>query len=311
MPLLIGSTQIEDVDQFQPVATEDVGTMTATWTDPNGQVWDLTDISPDLGWFTLNGPSGWGANPIELVTDPLARGGEQVRTVRVQPRTIQWPLHIYGETHQEFVNRYRQLLRAFTSTTYTQTPGVLTVSRPDGRSRMIYAYYKEGFEGESGENWLSANPVLNLWCPDGYWLDAEDTVISRTQPAASNFYSPFYTIGSSQVLGFTSVTNPGDVDAWPRWVVTGPMTKLTGISLTLGVQFSLTYTLTVGQQVRITTNRITVRGPGDVNLSGALNWPDAVLWQLVAGENLVQFQVDGAAAGTRVDLAFRARYEGA
>jgi hypothetical protein len=311
VPLLTGVAEPEDVDFVQPVATEDVGTMTATWTDPSGLVWNLTDISPDLGWFTMSGPAGWGANPIELVTDPLARGGEQVRTVRVSPRTISWPLHIYGDTHMEFITRYRQLLRAFTSTTYQQTPGILTVSRPNGQSRIIYAYYKEGFEGESGQNWLSASPVINLWCPDGYWLDGQDTVISRTQPASSNFYSPFYTIGSSQVLGLTSINNPGDVDAWPRWVVTGPMTKLTGISLTLGVQFSVTYTLTEGQQVRITTNRITVRGPGDINLAGALNWPDAVLWQLISGENLVQFQVDGAGPTTRVDLAFRPRYEGA
>lgn len=291
--------------------TQDVGTMLATWTDPLGQEWQLTDISPELGWFTTQGPGGWGAVPIEMVTDPIARGGEQVRFIRVQPRTITWPLHIWGETHQEFIERYRLLLRAFTSTTHQQAPGILTIIRPDGTRRQIYAYYREGFEGEPGENWLSANPVLNLWCPDGYWTDTEDTTISRSQPIASNFFSPFITVGSSRVLGDTEIINPGEIEAWPRWVIVGPMTKLTATNITLGQRFAITYPLGAGQQIQITTQRPMVRGPGDVNLTGYLDWPAAYLWPLLPGTNQVNFQVDGAETGTRIDMGFRARYEGA
>lgn len=310
MPLLY-SPSVTEPDSPQPVWREDVGTMLATWTDPAGTVWNLTDISPDLGWFTTQGPGGWGATPIELVTDPIARGGEQLRYIRVHPRTITWPLHVWGDTHQEFVERYRQLLRAFTSTTHRQAPGILTIARPNGKKRQIYAYYKEGFEGEPGENWLFANPVLNLWCPDGYWTDTEDTQISRSQPIASNFFSPFITVGSSRVLGDTQIDNPGEVEAWPRWVVTGPMTKLTATNITSGQRFALTYPLTAGQQITITTQRPMVRGPGDVNLTGYLDWPAAVLWPLLPGTNQVNFSVDGAETATRIDMGFRARYEGA
>lgn len=313
MPLLAGSEVVVITpDTPQPVWREDVGTMRATWTSPDGQVIELTNISPELGWFTTQGPSGWGANPIELVTDPLPRGGEQVRYIRVGSRTVTWPLHIWGDTHQEFITRYRRVMRAFTQTTYRQEPGILTVYRPTGRARMIYAYYKEGFSGEAGENWLSANPVLNLFCPDGYWTDTTDTVVGRSQGGgADSFYSPFMTIGTSQTLGVTVVTNPGEVEAWPRWTITGPMAKITAVNNTLGVQFALTYPLTEGQQVRITTNRPTVRGPGDSVLTGYLDWPSAVLWPLVPGDNDIEFRVDGAGAATRVDLGFKARYEGA
>lgn len=310
MPLLFAPAVVEP-DSPVPVSFEDVGTMRATWTDPTGTDWDLSDISPELGWFTTTGPGGWGAAPIELVTDPIARGGEQVRYIRVGPRTITWPLHVWGETHQHFTERYRQLLRAFTSTTHRQAPGILTIARPNGQARQIYAYYKEGFEGETGENWLFANPVLNLWCPDGYWTDTVDTQISRSQPIASNFFSPFITVGSSQVIGDTQIINPGEVEAWPRWVVTGPMTKLTATNITTGQRFALTYPLTAGQQINITTQRPMVRGPGDVNLVGYLDWPSAVLWPLLSGANSVNFQVDGAASTTRIDMGFRARYEGA
>src|SRR5690349_10541601 len=98
MPLLAGSAPAVPVTPGgnpPPVATGgDVGTLQATWTDPDGEVYQLTDISPELGWFTTQGPSGWWATPIELVTDPLPRGGEQVRYIRVNPRTIIWPLHV-------------------------------------------------------------------------------------------------------------------------------------------------------------------------------------------------------------------------
>lgn len=315
MPLLAGTAPVVPVTPgggtVPPVFIEDVGTLQATWTDPDGEVYQLTDISPDLGWFTTQGPSGWGANPIELVTDPLPRGGEQVRYIRVQPRNIVWPLHIWGDTHQEFVTRYRRLMRGFTMTTYRQMPGILTIARPDGKRRMIYAYYKEGFGGEPGENWLSANPALTLFCPDGYWMDVQDTIITRGQAVETSFYNPFMTIGSSQVLGDTSIFNPGEIEAWPRWTITGPMQKLTAVNVTLGVQFALTYALGESQQIKITTNRPTVRGPGDANLTGYLDWPAAVLWPLAAGENVVQFQVDGAGPTTKIDMGFRARYEGA
>ena len=200
---------------------------------------------------------------------------------------------------------------AFAMTTHRRAPGILTVSLPDGSARRIAAYYETGFGGEAGENWLYANPVLTLFCPDGYWQDTQPVTVNRTggSPGDSSFYNPFINLGQSQVLGETTVHNPGDVDAWPTWVITGPMTKLTAVNTTLGVQFGLTATLTDGQQVIITTNRPTVRGPGDSNLTGALDWPSAVLWPLVPGDNDVTFSMENASATSGVQLTFYPRFE--
>jgi hypothetical protein len=41
----------------------DVGNMYATFTDPDGTMWELSDTSPTLGWFTTFGIAGWGARP--------------------------------------------------------------------------------------------------------------------------------------------------------------------------------------------------------------------------------------------------------
>lgn len=289
----------------------DVGTMSATWTDPTGQVWQLTDISPELGWFTTPAVAGWGAAPYEIVTDPQPRGGETVRNIRQQPARLQWPLHIYGETHGEFLLRWRNIKRAFMSTVHLSAPGVLRVSRPDGTAREISAFYEDGLRGEAGGGWLREDPVVTLYCPEGAWRAVQPTIVTRSAGASVGFLSPFGTISSSQVLGTTQIDNPGELIAWPTWTITGPATAVTATNTTTGQSFTLTYTLSAGQSATITTNRPTVRGPAGENISGSLNWPGAYLWPLMPGTNDITFAVAGAGTGTQITLAFYARYDGA
>ncbi len=346
-----------------PVWFEDAGTLTATWVDPDGVEWQLSntgDGQDDPGWFTMNGPAGWGATPIEIVTDPLPRGGEQVRFIQSKPRRIQWPLYIGADTHQEFTERYRRIVRAFTRTKQRGAPGWLRIARPNGRSRQIACYYEQGFEGEAGENARFARPVVTLYCPDGYWSADRPQRVWReftgsatadpgvamsaargalADPAKTSFFSPFMTIGSGNVIpggggggeggggggggeggeggegaqgSVTEIVNGGDVEAWPVWTIRGPMTKLTAVNETVGLRFAVTHTLLTEQVITITTNRPSVRGPGDANLTGKVDWFNPLgcdLWPLADGENRIRFQIDGAGPGTRVDLTFTPRYE--
>jgi hypothetical protein len=292
--------------------TSAVGTMYATFTDPEGVVWELTSTVPESGWFTTFGIAGWGARPYEFTTDPLPRGGESVRFIRAQAARFTWPLHVWGETHVEFVQRYREVRRAIMMTVHRRTPGVLRVARPDGTAREIEVYYEDGFGGEPGEHWLYANPVLTLYAPDGYWRDTTATHIENAYVGVVTPYlDPFPTVSSAQVLGETTLDNPGEVDAWPEWTITGPMTSLHATNTTTGHEFTLTYTLTAGQQITITTLRPTVRGPADVNLIGSLDWPASYLWPLAPGTNEVEFDVAGAGSGSKIELDFYPRYEGA
>jgi hypothetical protein len=315
VPLSGGTTQVIDVPitAYDPPVlwTSSVGSMRATYTDPLGTVYDLSVTDEDHGYFTRPEIAGWGAPVFQIVTDPRPRGGETVRYIRQESARITWPLHIWGSTHQEFVTRYRAVRRGFLLTAHRTLPGVLRVARPDGTAREIEVYYEEGFKGEPGENWLWANPVLTLFAPDGAWRDTDQTVLTRTQSASgTNFFSPFPAISSSQVLGSTVLTNPGDMVAWPTWTITGPCTALTAANTTLGQSFTLTTTLLTGEQATITTDRPTVRGPTGANLSGSLNWPGAVLWGLQPGDNQVTFTAAGSGTGTQVQLSFYPRYEG-
>lgn len=289
----------------------DVGTMAATWTDPEGTEWALTDTSPELGWFTTSGPAGWAATQYEIVTDPLPRGGEDVRFVRAKPARIIWPLHIYGDTYLQFRERYRQIKRAFTMTLHRRQAGILRVARQDGtEAREIDAFYEEGFSGEAGENWLFANPALTLFCPDGYWRDVDPVTTVHSYVPGVDYLAPFPQVSESLTLGETALNNPGDVDAWPTWTITGPISAVAATNITTGYEFALTYGLAAGEQITITTKQPMVRGPAGQNLASSLNWPTAYLWPLAPGDNDVVFNVSGGDVGTSVELTFHPRYEG-
>ncbi|WP_374224575.1 hypothetical protein [Micromonospora sp. C51] len=202
-------------------------------------------------------------------------------------------------------------MRAIVATKY-RGAGLLTVYRDDASARCIECYYEDGFGGEPGENLRFANPALTLFCPDGFWRDVEPRHVRREYLAASTPYlDPYPTVTTSRVLGDSTVTNPGDVSAWPSWTLTGPATELTATNATTGEAFTLTYTLTAGQQatITITPDRALVRGPAGQNLIGSLNWPGATLWALQPGLNEVNFSVSGSAAGTAIELSFYPRYE--
>lgn len=289
----------------------DVGNITATWTDPAGTIWPLTDTSPDLGWFTTSGPTGWYATSYEIITDPLPRGGENVRFIRSQPARLVWPIYVGGDTHLQWLERHRQIRRAFTSTLHRGLPGTLRVTRPDGSAREIDCFYESGFEGQSGHGRLFSQDAITLYAPDGYWRDINPISTLRSYAAGSDFLDPFPTVSEGLTFGDTQITNPGDVVAWPTWTITGPMTGMTASNITTGFEFSLTYGLLAGEQITITTDRPAVRGPSGQNLAASMNWPSSYLWALDPGDNSVILNVSGAAAGTTAALEFHARYEGA
>lgn len=290
-----------------------IDSMTAVWVDPGGVEWPLTDTSPERGYFTRTDIAGWGARPYELVTDPVAAGGDQVRFVRAQSARLTWPMHVFSDTsHTDFLTKYALLRAAFMSTVWLGAPGTLRVTRPDGSAREIEAFYEDGFRGEPGEMWFSANPVLSLFCPDGYWRDTTVVTEERAYTPGADFYDPFPTVSSSQVLGRVPVVNDGEVLTWPSWHITGPATVVTATNHTTGQSWILTFTLAAGETATVnTTPRPTARGPLGQNLVGSFNWPTAYLWPLLPGTNDVEFTVAGAATGTAIEMLYQARYEGA
>lgn len=290
--------------------TPDVGVVHAEWVAPDGTVWTLTDHDPmtSPGWHTLPDIIGWGAAPVALATDPLARGGSRVRNRRVEARTITWPLHVWGDTHTEFLARRRAITNAF-AMTRRLGPGILRVRRPDASARQISGWYLDGATGNAGEDFLHATLAIQLLCEDPYWRDLLPSPDSRLYDAGATYLSPYPTVSTGRTLGDTDIDNAGDVEAWPTWVITGPMTEATFTNNTTGEAFTITYALDAADTITITTEPPTVRGPADEILTSALDWPGARLWALQPGVNDVSFAVSGSGAGTRVDWSYYCRHE--
>jgi hypothetical protein len=275
----------------------------------------MTDVSAD--WYTLaDGVSGMGAAPYTLTSDPHPRGGARLRHAQPQPRTIVWPVLVKGADHTAFTANWRRLARAFTRT-LRDGPGMLEVTRPNGSTRRIAVYYADGWDGRgqhaTGITWDSA--VVTLWCEDPYWSDAVPVVVHRETGTQVDYLVPYPSLSSGQVLGATTVAQPGDVEVWPEWVITGPASIITftrndtGESFTLDMAATAHGPLLAGETVTVATDPPRVRSDSGENLIGGLNWPSAVLWSLPPGETPVVFQLDGAAAGSAVDLTYHPRYE--
>ncbi|WP_329520502.1 hypothetical protein [Spirillospora sp. NBC_01491] len=298
-----------------PVQIPGVGFATATFFEADGTAWPLTTES--AGWFTLSeGVSGLDAAPYELTKDDHPRGGSRLRYVQPLERAIIWPLYVYGDSHMEFLARWRALTAAFTRTLRLGA-GWLEIGRPDGSRRRIAVTYQDGFEGQGkqGTGITSDSAVLTLYCEDPYWIDPVPVRARREFSEGVDFLDPYPSVSSSQVLGATTLVNPGDVEAWPVWTFTGPASLVTVTHTGTGESFSLDPgavghgDLLAGEKATVTTDPPRVRYQDGANWVGALSWPAATLWPLRPGVNAVTFQLDGAENGSAVDLSYNARYE--
>lgn len=288
------------------------------WFSPSGEEFYLSAWDVDLGYYAASGVAGLGAAPVEFSTDPMPRGGSTVRHIQPQPRLITLPLFIEGPDYMTFLGTWRHLAHAFTSTRRLG-PGTLEVAIPDGANRRIPAYYQAGWDHGPEFPATSDAVALTLYCPDPFWRDADPTLITRTYSSGGvDFLAPFPSVSSSQTLGATVATNPGTIEAWPTWRLTGPASALTATNNTTGESFSLDIStfrgsaLLAGETVTITTEPPSLTGPtvsGSTNWTGALNWPSAILWGLDPGDNSVDFTVSGSGVGTVIEAEFFARYE--
>lgn len=313
MPVLVRSATAVAPGEVLP----DVGYCVATWHAPDGSTWPL--MAPAAGWFTQSeGVSGLGAAAISITSDERARGGARVRHIQPGTRSIVWPIYVYGDTHTEFIACWRAVVGAFTQTSRLGA-GQLEIARPDGSARVIDAYYESGADvsGKQGYGITSDFFVLSLFCEDPYWRDAVPQQVHREFAEGVDFLSPYPSVSSSQVLGDTVLVNPGDVDAWPSWVMTGPASILTATRADTGDSFTLDPAadtvehgdLEAGEYVTVETDPPRVRYMDGSNWVAALDWPGAVLWSLPPGETAVTFELGGATSGSAVDMSFYPRYE--
>lgn len=286
----------------------------ATWTDPSGAVWNLSDFGVN-GIITNARPVNTGAIPRTFVADNLPQGGSKPRHVQKGPRHIGWPVYVGADDAMTYRQKVRALTKAFTMSADLLVPGVLTVYFTDGSALQIKGIYEGGMEGDQAGSLDGVHSdafVVGLYCGDPHWTDTVPGKAIFEVGLQNDFLAPFPTVSSSQVLGTASnVNNTGEADAYPVWDFTGPWSTITARNNTTGKSFTYSLAAAAGGTLHMVTQAeyFEVTDGSGNDRSSYLNWPTTSLWPLVPGVNSVTVTVAGAGNGSRAVMSWVRRFE--
>lgn len=281
-----------------------------TWTGWDGSVWDLT--AGLQGVTLLKGARGYKRAGIRRYSSELAQvAGSRHRGHRVLDGDAFWPVRVATAAGSQ---AWVDLDAAWWRTMRTDTPGMWTVTGPGGQSRSLMLRYA----GREDEQYVT-HPAkigravygIHLVADDPFWTGAPILSPLWKVPGGKSFIPtaaqggalPFR-ISPAQTAAAATLTNPGDVDAWPVWTITGETTDTTTITVdgrTLGYP-----ALADGQSVRIDTDprRQTARREDGSNVAHLLTEIDFAPIPPGVG---VQVEIELTGAGS-VQGSFTPRY---
>lgn len=313
-------------------------TRNATLEGVDGSLWDLT-AGPLL--FAGRRLQVYGMVPVQLTERSAALiPGSRVDYVRHGARDIVIPVVIVGDEPDDVEETLADLARAIDP---VQGEVRVTHYRDDGTQRWLTGRYVAGLEMLGLELCTSreVTAALAIRAYHPYWrtyatpitvepppatfgggtTDTNAADVGVNDPIPVNGYVtdiefsaadipfnalvPFSGGASSTVL--TTVTNPGDVDAWPVFTIVGPATAIEATNATTGKTWSLE-TLATGAQLIIDTTpgqrAVTVNG---ANAYGRLA-DGSSLWALPPGDSQVIIRFAGTGPNSTFQLAFEERY---
>jgi Phage tail protein len=279
---------------------------------------DRLDGSPPLSlrWTGHSGaalrPGAMGLElpPRTVKTRPRVGGdGVDVERVVVGMRELTFPLVVEGGDRAQFRDRRRRVQSYLTGRRGVRVTHV----EDDGEEMWTHGYYVGGMEGEhvyDGDTIVTYAPVLR--CGDPYWHMAEVSEPWRPGGAASWFPFPPLTLTGSILTARRDVTNPGDVDSWPLWTVTGPGDRLDVVHRSIDVDGreiarTIVYDAPIpaGQVVKIDTR------PGSRSVTDAAGTnlmpnvaSDPEFWPLLGGTNDVELTMPGSSEDSDVTVTW-------
>lgn len=220
MPIIIGTRH----GTPPPIAREARPLIAMTWTGPDGTVWDL--MSADRGVWLTHGIRGLGMPDIDRQTRKSPRG-TMWTSFSVGERQVVW--NVITHDRDDWVG----VDRAFWASLHPARTGVWTVTLPGGERRRLRCRFVD-----DGDVSFRQDPTITgvgryqvrLVAEDPFW---RGDPITRTfeNSTGTGFFGPTggppFHIAPAYILGSATITNPGDVEAWPVWTVRGPWTAVT------------------------------------------------------------------------------------
>ena len=209
-----------------PTGPQFPGLESMTWTDQGGTSWDMMGSTGVL--LMATGTRGLGMPPVDRFSTGLAGlAGSRNTGYRVKERDVFWPLFLRSSLGSQ---AWLDLDTAFWAGMRPDWVGTWSVTHPNGSVRSLHCRY-----GTDNDPSFGTDPSLLGWALYGVNLVAEDpfwvgrTIGREFSPggnSAAFLSSAGLWINRGDTTASASVTNLGDVDAWPIYTIFGPTTSV-------------------------------------------------------------------------------------
>uniref|UniRef100_A0AAU6R690 Tail protein n=1 Tax=Micrococcus phage Kurnik TaxID=3092208 RepID=A0AAU6R690_9CAUD len=276
----------------------------------NGQSVEISNKLPK-GFLREKGLSGLGIAPTQLSIREGAADGGRFRRSRRGPRDIDLPIAFNGEDADEVRGFMRDFVRILND---RWTTPYLYITYPDGEEQFTEVHYAAGANhvyGETTNGRTYAKWPVTLRAPSPYFTSTQviDFNLTNTNAGRGLIKQTSLSklrVSSSSAIGTITVDNPGDVEAYPLWLLRGPAAFFQASIGTQGFRYD--EPLTFANQITVDTQTKTV-----VDSTGANRYEDLAaapkLFAIPPGRSTLNILMDGVDATSRVLFNFQPRYE--
>jgi phage-related protein len=265
-------------------------------------------LDDGVNFYVLPNPQGLWSTEADYIENVIpGRPGAKLRGVKIKPREVELAMMVVGDSYQSMTSALGQLA-AWTDPNLGD--GLLEVTGMDGTVKVLRGRAQLQ-AGEGGPNWRKL--VLGMHAGDDpYWQRAEPLerlfTLSTGSPWFNNggAFLPL-NLATDAIQTTIQETNPGSVEAYPIWTVTGPGTD--PVLTCSGKTLTLSYTIASGHSVTIDTrpDYSTVKLDDGTNLISNLT-ANSQLWTLPPGHVGVAVTMTGASSASGVRLRYTPRW---
>lgn len=265
------------------------------------------------------GAQGLDMPPVELHADASPNlHGSIYRSARYAQREVMIPVYIHGIDRRTLRQLKDRLIDALDP---MNGYCVLKFMEADSRPRYLYAYYKGGVEGDEGEDsagfrWTRFGIQLTAFDPWFYsdqvqvaeWKFGQGEAFLSTEKSLLPLRIEKGMVSTPDL----SVYNPGSVEAWPVWELTGPVRgfKFSFNGQSFEIPASGTDVVAAGRTLTIDTR------PGYKTLKddqGKNYWSslgaNPQLWSIPKGWSSISVEMAPGSGASSLRLSFRPRFK--
>lgn len=274
----------------------------------------LANGESDRTAHLLQGSLGLGVAPASFASTPVPGGhGSHLRGKRLDERDVFVPVLLEASSPAGLLEEKAKLERVLSPV--NPDPLWLRVQVP-GRDeyREIQVYYAGGLQGdygsEAGYDFLRLG--LQFRSFSAFWSGAPQTITRSVDPGVKHFLSTteaFFPIilADSTVDAQLRLTVTGDAPTFPVWTITPPGEDLTIVHTTTGRRFVMDGLITEPLTIDMGAEKLsspTITEPELWKRTTADSHP----FPLLPGENVLEFSLVGADAGSEVHIVYRPQY---